>query len=334
MSDTNSQSEVSEGDLSDLPEVLLSTELDAIVKYDETYHRDGRALIYYERAVLITTYQHGYKNGIGYILYDDEMICIVEFQNDCAISCTKVDSTKTTVTNTELHLSFDGQVMDGVPMGFGTCIDTNTESKVYEGTMIGWKRMGYGTSYSNDRKIYQGDFLDDKRCGIGKSFDDHGVIFRQGYWYNDEWKPTNLICIDPVDPLLRSLVLDSSNDPEILNLTGFQTAEEIRVKKDKFETVNVVTISNLRNLRRLHFEESSCTMVGYSRPDRRLCVSDCPSLESIVMEKYCFSDYSLFELSHLDSLQSLVIGSFGVFSFNFYGASFTLQGLDSRRLAE
>ena len=115
----NLDTSASEEDLSDLPEVLLSTELDAIVKYDETYHRDGRALIYYERAVLITTYQHGYKNGIGYILYDDEMISIVEFQNDCAISCTKVESTITTVTNTELHLSFDGQVMDGVPMGFG-----------------------------------------------------------------------------------------------------------------------------------------------------------------------------------------------------------------------
>ena len=56
---------------------------------------------------------------------------------------------------------------------------------------------------------------------------------------------------------------------------------------------------------------------------------NCESLKSIQIGQYSFSDYGgEFELKNLPQLQSIQIGIIGSKSYNFYGSSLILGGIE------
>ena len=58
-------------------------------------------------------------------------------------------------------------------------------------------------------------------------------------------------------------------------------------------------------------------------------ILNCESLESIQIDQYSFSDFGGdFELQNLLQLQSIQIGTIGVYSYNFCYSSFVIRGID------
>ena len=58
-------------------------------------------------------------------------------------------------------------------------------------------------------------------------------------------------------------------------------------------------------------------------------ILNCESLKSIQIGEYSFSDFAgEFELKNLPQLQSIQIGTIGNDSYNFYGSSFVIRGIE------
>ena len=295
------------------------TELCAFVKYNKEFKREGLALIYIPDNYILTEYKDG-KREKGYVLHGSNCLKEVTFENDEIVHQAVIEATPGILRDPTGTLEFDGYIQDD---------DIVSNQVIYQGYMIGWERNIEGISRKDNKKVYNGSWCANKRCGYGIEYDEKEMILREGYWFDDEFIQSSLYLANPLNPTMNKWEVNNSLCSEVLGLSGFQALEEITFNSKSFETVGVVNITGLPKLGKIEFKANSFSMFGYANPKRSFRISDCPLLESIDIEKYCFTDYTHFELSNLDSLETLKIGYLDSDSFNFYEASFSIQGISS-----
>ena len=300
------------------------TELCAFVKYNKEYKREGPALIYIPDNYILTEYKDG-KCEKGYMLHGDNGLSELKYENNKITSRTVIEATPGKLHDPTGTYEFNGFIQNDSPMGFGICKDIASNQVIYQGYMIGWERSIDGVSKKDNKKVFSGSWCANKRCGYGIEYDENEMISREGYWFNDEFIHSNLFLANPLNLSMSKWKVNTSLCSEVLNFSGFQKVEEITFNSRNFETTGIVNITGLQNLKKIEFEANGFSMFGYANPKRSFCISDCPLLESILIGKYCFTDFTHFELSKLDSLEVLKTGSIDFDSFNFYEASFSIQ---------
>lgn len=301
------------------------SELCAFVKYNKELRREGFAFICAPHCYIVTEYEDG-KCKKGYGLLSRRGLCELEYENNEIVSVTKIEVKVGTLRDPTGTFEFNGSIRDDSPMGFGICKDLASSQVIYKGNMIGWERFFYGESMKDGKTVYGGYWCANKRCGFGLVFDENQMVSHEGCWFNDEFVKSGIYTSSELINTLSKWKVNNCVRSQVLNLSGFQALEEISFESQKLMTVGIVNISGLQKLKNIEFKGMSCSMFGYSNPKRSFRIADCPSLEHITIEKYCLTDYAHFELSCLDSLETLKIGSLENDSFNFYGASLTIQG--------
>ena len=108
--------------------------------------------------------------------------------------------------------------------------------------------------------------------------------------------------------------------------------EPIEIGDDSFGLVSTFQIDGLNHLKTIKIGVNSFTQRknGDGKDaSKSFHILNCESLESIEIGQYSFSDFGgEFELKNLTQLQSIQIGIIGSQSYNFYGCSFVIGGID------
>ena len=120
----------------------------------------------------------------------------------------------------------------------------------------------------------------------------------------------------------------------IFDFSRFTNIESIEIGNDSFYWVKTFRIDGLNKLNKLKIGQNSFTKskngnIYYSNILYSFHILNCEQLISIEIGEYSFSEFTgEFELSNLPSLQSIIIGSIGFDSSNFYGSSsFIIRGI-------
>ena len=110
-----------------------------------------------------------------------------------------------------------------------------------------------------------------------------------------------------------------------MNLSSFSQLKSFECGDNSFNSVRKFIINGLNQLESIVIGKNSFTLSKNSydeRLNREFHVTDCASLRELIIDRYSFSDYHIFELNNLPNLKSITIGSSSE-SFNFYYASKT-----------
>ena len=117
------------------------------------------------------------------------------------------------------------------------------------------------------------------------------------------------------------------------DFSRFANLEHLEIGNDSFSFVETFVIDGMNNLRMLKIGAKSFTHYknyDYWYPGSSFHIRNCKSLESIIIGKNSFSDYSgSFELENLSSLKTIIIGEMmndDWSSHNFYYSSFSVRG--------
>ena len=108
-----------------------------------------------------------------------------------------------------------------------------------------------------------------------------------------------------------------------LHWSVFPNVERIVVNDAVYKYVNEVNVVGLRKLQSVVIGENSFTrrMHGYGNdPNRRFVLKDCPKLKELKMGRFSFSDFGVIEVSSLDSLEVIEMGT-----ASFYAAILQLK---------
>ena len=107
-----------------------------------------------------------------------------------------------------------------------------------------------------------------------------------------------------------------------------QKPRELHVGDDCFKHVETVVIDGLKYLESVVVGECSFRkeeMVTNQPTCRSLHLINCDSLKDLTIGAFSFSDYSVFEIDHVPSLESLEIGDLNEESYNFHNADLVLR---------
>ncbi|KAM7457421.1 hypothetical protein BLSTO_01817 [Blastocystis sp. subtype 1] len=110
-----------------------------------------------------------------------------------------------------------------------------------------------------------------------------------------------------------------------LQWSVFPNVERIVVNDAVYKYVNEVNVVGLKKLQSVVIGENSFTrrMHGYGNdPNRRFVLKNCPNLKELKMGRFSFSDYGVIEVSSLDSLEVIEMGT-----ASFYAAILQLKNL-------
>ena len=106
----------------------------------------------------------------------------------------------------------------------------------------------------------------------------------------------------------------------------------IEIGSNCFFSVQAFKIDGLNRLKTIKIGINSFTQIKNSWGDdesKSFHILNCESLESIQIGEYSFSDFGgEFELKNLPQLQSIQIGTIGKDSYNFFGSSFVIGGIE------
>ena len=234
---------------------------------------------------------------------------------------------------------WEGDVLDGIPCGWGVLYDKNNE-RVYEGFRIDEKNVCYGRTYYSDisRLEYEGEWCDGGRWGRGVQYDRNGVVVYDGEWLNDA-PLEKRVKIRSATVLLHNCVeelrvIDGCCNEEglkELDLRGFANLRELKVGNECFENVKEVKMIGLRELESVEIGMNSFTKNKNSwgnDPNRHFYLKNCPKLKSLKVGRYSFSDYTVCEIENVDALEVIEMGELGKDSWNFlYCSVFELKSV-------
>ena len=138
--------------------------------------------------------------------------------------------------------------------------------------------------------------------------------------------------LESADRLVGTIVVDSdccnSEELKSLDLTKLQNLRELHVGDDCFKHVETVVIDGLKYLEIVVVGECSFRkeeMITNQPTCRSLHLINCDSLKDLTIGAFSFSDYSVFEIDHVPSLESLEIGDLNEESYNFHNADLVLR---------
>ena len=123
----------------------------------------------------------------------------------------------------------------------------------------------------------------------------------------------------------------NDEDYTVFDFSRFTLLEELEIRDDCFENVELFKIDGLNELKSLKIGEDSFTKNkndAGNNPNRSFNILNCNELESIEIGEYSFSDYGGgFELKNLPKLSTIKIGEIGRDSYNFRYSSFVIKGI-------
>ena len=106
-----------------------------------------------------------------------------------------------------------------------------------------------------------------------------------------------------------------------MNLSKFQRLKRIEIGNECFKHVRGFVIDYLLNLESVKIGKE-CFKIDYKKRDDGLCrITNCPTLRQLEIGNKSFVDFKSFELSNVNSLQSI---KFGISNFKF--SDFSLKG--------
>ena len=144
--------------------------------------------------------------------------------------------------------------------------------------------------------------------------------------------PNEMIEIDL--PSLESIQIgkESFAIGEEYGLQNPDSLEKLEIGDDCFGSVKTFKIDGLNRLKSLKIGKNSFTQhknsVGNDE-SKSFHILNCGLLESIQIGENSFSDFGgEFELKNLQHLQSILIGTIGKDSYNFYCSSFVIRSIE------
>ena len=176
--------------------------------------------------------------------------------------------------------------------------------------------------------MYEGGYWNDERCGKGISYDLNGNVDFEGEWKNNHVMTKNEKIVKNgliVATLIEEFVIGNGmfNDE---NITSIHFSLLIRLKRieignECFKHVREFVIDGLERLESVK-TGGDCFRIGNERRDDGICrITNCPNLRQLEIGDVSFIDFKSFELSNVNSLQSI---KFGGYSFRY--ADFSLKG--------
>ena len=209
--------------------------------------------------------------------WEGDICCNLECGNGCTF-------------NEEDDLSYKGLKIMGLSEGFGTeyYTDWHEEDPLYVGTWCYGKRHGEGKLYDRSGDLnYEGWFVEGKVTDLPKD-----VVIT-----NDE-----IYCLSIVESI--TIASGAYNSSHVLSFTRYFCLKSIVIENGACQNVCMFTVKGLRQLESIRVGEKSCTtmictwmMFRVNRDDaqkhqRVFRVENCPNLQSIIIGKHSFADYS------------------------------------------
>ena len=224
-----------------------------------------------------------------------------------------------------------GVLNDECPCGYGN--EYNDENNlVYEGFMFGDRRVCYGKEYRGTRDMnglmYEGGYWNGERYGFGKLFDFHNNVEYEGEWMDNDLLmniKTNIIKSGN-DYLLYSVIEEIVmgnnlfNNKEITSLhftSLFHRLKRIDIGEESFQNVREFVLDGLDKLESVKIgercfridEDESHWGISEKRRDDGVCqITNCPNLRQLEIGDKSFRYFTKFELSNVNSLQSITFG--------------------------
>ena len=199
--------------------------------------------------------------------------------------------------------------------------------KEYEGFMMDGVEMCYGTEYDCriERMKYGGCFYDGRRYGDGVLYERNEMVDYDGLWKNDNPASSHFDG-KTIDSNTESIEISNNSFKEVYSfiLPFFICSLKRMVIGDGcFERVRVFDLHGLDELESVIIGKE-CFRIGEDERSHGFCrILNCPKLKSIQIGYKSFCDYCSFELSNLPSLRFI---DFGKYCF-YYTPSFLLTGL-------
>ena len=169
---------------------------------------------------------------------------------------------------------WEGSCVNGSPFGYGSLFNSSN-LLIYQGVMIRDKKECFGIEFYPDLSQieYIGCYWNNERHGFGMLYDRKGELLYEGDWLcgsSDYDKNVILKGIDN-DEMVHSLIHELVIDEECgcyydgdLRLCGFVNLERIVVKKNSFQNVNSLEISDNSVLRSIEIEVGEWRDDGWS----------------------------------------------------------------------
>ena len=148
-------------------------------------------------------------------------------------------------------------------------------------------------------------------------------------------KPTNKpnlkfseISIDGNEEIIN-IPDNSCNDTHVfIDINKMKVLKELIIGNNSFQGVEDFNIDNLNELTKISIDYHSFATSCNPNPHGSFNVSNCEKLESIQLGDFTFTHHSdSFTIRNLPSLRHLDIGKIGIYSLNFYWASFCVRGI-------
>ena len=231
---------------------------------------------------------------------------------------------------------WEGDALNDKPCGWGVMYDGNNK-KVYEGFRICEVNVCYGCKYYPNTEMieYEGEWCNGMRWGRGVQYDQNGSVVFDGEWLNDGHLERRVVITSECAVLhnrIEELVVNDGccNEEEwkVLDLSFISCLKSLRVGKECFEKVEKVKLIGLIGLENVEIGMNSFTKHknSYGKdPNRHFYLKDCPSLKSLKIGRYSFSDYTVIEIENVDALEVIEMGDLYNVSYNFHFASLELK---------
>ena len=201
---------------------------------------------------------------------------------------------------------------------------------MYEGFVFEGKKVCFGKEWNDDGNnnclMYEGGYWNDERWGKGISYDLTGNVDFEGEWMNNhvmtESERNDLIVPMSIEEFVIGDEMFNNENITTLHfsLLLFQL-KRIEIGNDCFQHVREFVIDGLESLESVKIGWHCFRIDGNERDDGICRITNCPNLTQLEIGDNSFEDFKSFELSNLNSLQSI---NFGNLCFNY--ADFSLKG--------
>ena len=227
---------------------------------------------------------------------------------------------------------WEGGELNGKPFGFGYEYSED-DNLVYEGFMFEGKEVCFGKEWNDDGNnnclMYEGGYWNGERWGKGISYDLDGNIDFDGDWMNNHGMSKNekdLMNELIVPMLIEKFVIGGKvfNDENITSLHFsplLVRLKRITIRNICFQHAREVVIDGLESLESVKIGRGCFKIGGEERDDGVCRITNCPNLHQLEIGYYSFRDFKSFELSNVNSLQSIKFGD-----YCFIYADFSLKG--------
>ena len=228
---------------------------------------------------------------------------------------------------------WEGDVVDGWPMGFGYLYNEN-DRLVYSGFMYKMHKVCYGTSYYEDlgemMVKYEGMYMWDERFGRGSMYDRNGRLDYEGEWINNHpriYQVANIFSsmdLETVNSFTEEVIIADNccngQGWEELDFRLFPSLISLVIGSNCFAYTTRVILSDLLHLREFTVGRQSFTFPVRSIFENHfgsLEISSCPELTEIRIGCYSFVHYDEFHIQDLPKLVLLSVGDNAIRSFSF-----------------